>query len=105
MSTRPWCDPPLMELARGLGHPSIRHRSEPRSCWVVLLPVAGDVNAPRHPDALARGDVVEKARQSRGPAWPPDQPAMQPDGHHLGRGLALGVEHVERVLEVGEELV
>src|SRR5215212_1436302 len=43
---------------------------------VMLDPVAGDVDATRHPDALARRDVVEEARQRRGPAWPPDEPAM-----------------------------
>ena len=60
----------------------------------------------REPDARRGPGVVEEPRERRGPARPPDQPAVQADRHHLRRaGRALRVEHVEAVLEVGVEVV
>ncbi len=50
-------------------------------------------------------DVVEEAGERRGAAGPADQPAMQPDRHHFRRSFALGVQHVETVLQIGEEVI
>ena len=58
-------------------------------------PVAGDVDAPRHPDPLMRRDVIEEARERRGAARAADEAAMEADRHHLRRGLALRIERVE----------
>src|SRR4051794_40742186 len=71
----------------------------------IGLPVLRDLQPRRHPDALVLSDVVEKALQGRGTAGPADHPAMQADRHHFRRGLALGVEDVKTVLEIGEELL
>src|SRR6266702_6086171 len=71
----------------------------------IGVPVIGDLKPRRHPDPLMLHDVIEKAHQRRGAAGTADQPAMKADRHHLRRGLALGIEHVKTVLQVGEELV
>ena len=71
----------------------------------IGVPVLRDLQPRRHPDALVLADVVEKAHQRSRAAWTADDPAMQTNGHHLGRGLAFGVEHVKTVLEVSEELL
>ena len=65
----------------------------------------GDIDPPRDPDVLMGGDMVEEAGQRRDPSRPPDEAAMQAHRHHLRRGLALRVERVERVAQVGEEVV
>jgi hypothetical protein len=71
-----------------------------------LCPMPGDVDAAREPDAVVRLCIVEKALQPGDLARAADQPAMQADREHLGRGrLALGVERVEAVLQVLEELL
>ena len=71
---------------------------------VLAMPMLGDVEPARDPHALARGNVVEKSRQTRGASGAARKPAVQPDRHHLGRALALGVEQVEYILEIGEEV-
>src|SRR3954447_11195172 len=72
---------------------------------MLAMPMLGDVEPARNPYALACGDVIEKARQARRAPGPAGEPAMQPDRHHLGGALALGIEQVERVLEIGEEFL
>src|SRR5690606_37624376 len=74
--------------------------------WVGRGPVAGNVEAPGEPDALVPPRVIEKALQPGDLARPPDQAAVQADRHHLCRTrLAFGIEHVEGVLEILEELL
>jgi hypothetical protein len=52
------------------------------------------------------GGVVEEAGERRGPARAAGEAAVQADRHHLRLpGGAFGIEHVEAVLEIGEELV
>src|SRR4030081_2094258 len=50
---------------------------------MLAVPMLRDVEPARDPDALARGDVVEKARQPRRPSRPTREPAVQADRHHL----------------------
>ena len=65
-----------------------------------------DVDPPRRPDPLVRREVVEEAGERGGAAGASGESAMQPDRHHLRPSrLAVGVEHVETVAEIGEELV
>src|ERR1700722_5234486 len=71
----------------------------------IGVPVLRDLQPRRHPDAVVSPDVVEKAHQGRGAAGTSDDPAMQADRHHLRRGRAFGIEHVETILEIGEELI
>ena len=59
----------------------------------------------RDPDPVDACDVVEKTRERGGAAGPAGQPAVQADRHHLRRALAFGVEHVEAVAQIGEEVV
>ena len=68
--------------------------------------MAGDVDAARQPHFLMRLDVVNEPLQRRGAARAADQPAMQADIHHARPPRAtLFVVRVERIPEIGEELV
>ena len=71
----------------------------------VGMPVLGDLQPCRHPDAVVLADVVEEAHQGRSAAGPADQAAMQADRHHLRRRRAFLIEHVKTVLEIGEEFL
>lgn len=73
-----------------------------RPVGMVLDPVSGDVDAPADPHLVVLQDVVEEARKTRRPRRPPQDPVVHRHRHHLGLGLALGVEDVEGVLEIGE---
>src|SRR5437764_6669198 len=64
-----------------------------------------DVDAAREPDALMPGGVVDKAFERGGAARPPGEATMQPDRHHARPRLALAIENVEAVLQIGEELI
>src|SRR5437773_9617960 len=68
---------------------------------MVLQPVAGDVDPAGDPNLLAP-DVLEKSLQRFEAARTSYQPAVESHGHHA---VAFLVQRVERVLEVGEELV
>ncbi len=68
-------------------------------------PVPRDVHAPAHPDPVVPFDVIEKTEQSRKPAGPPQKPAMHADGEHLRVLRALGVQDIESVAQIGEELL
>jgi hypothetical protein len=73
---------------------------------VVLRPVAGDVDAAREPDPVLRCRVVEEPHQPGNLSRAADQPVVQPDRHHLRAARrALGMERVEGILEVLEELL
>src|ERR1700704_3333672 len=81
------------------------HRGGLGQCPMLAMPMPRDIEPCRDPHPVARGSIVEKAHERRGASGPSDQPAMQPDRHHLGRILAFGIEHVEGILEIVEELV
>lgn len=52
---------------------------------VVRVPVPSDVLSPADPDLLPLAlKVVQEPGQSRRPPGAADQPAVQPDRHHLG---------------------
>lgn len=68
-------------------------------------PMAGNVGASAHPHRVTRGDVVKKAREARGPARMADDPGVEAYRHHLRRGRAFGIEHVEGILQIDEEVV
>src|SRR5262249_22961832 len=72
---------------------------------MVLTPMTGDIHAAAYPHLVVAFHVVEKAREPGGAPGVPDQTAMHPDRHHLRRGRAFRVEHVEGVLAVREEVV
>ena len=72
----------------------------------MLHPVFGDVDAARDPDLVVAFHVIDEALQRRGTAGTADQTAVEADIEHFrAAGLALGVEHVEGVAQIGEELV
>src|SRR5271165_5059304 len=71
----------------------------------ILLPMLGDIEPRRHPDALVLLDIIEEAHQGCGATGAADDPAVQPDRHHLRLCLAFGIQHVKTVLQIGEELV
>ena len=68
-------------------------------------PMPRDVDAPAYPDAVVPLDVIEEAAQPGEAAGPSQQPAMHADREHLRALLALGVQDIERVAQIGEELV
>ena len=68
-------------------------------------PVPRDVEPSRDPYFVVGRRIIEKPRQRRGASGPPDQPAMQADRQHFGRGRAFSVERVERILQIFEKLV
>src|ERR1700730_11468986 len=71
----------------------------------IFVPVLSDLQPRRHPDALMLHDIVEKPHQrGRAPGTSGDA-AVQAHRHHLGRGLAFGVQHVETVLQIREKLI
>src|SRR3954465_7544307 len=76
-----------------------------RKMRMLVVPVLRDLEPRRHPDALVLADIIEEADQPRGAAGPAGKTAMQSHRHHLRRALALGIEHVEGVLQIGEELL
>src|ERR687895_723638 len=71
---------------------------------MVLQPVIGDVDAAREPHLLA-AHVLEEALERGEAPRAADEPAMQAYRHHARRAVAFLVEHVERILEVGVELL
>ena len=73
---------------------------------MFFAPVVGNVDAACDPDTFEPRDVIEETAKGRDATGASDQPAMQADGHHLGRTTrAFFVERVETVLQVGFELV
>src|SRR3954468_13559900 len=72
---------------------------------MLVVPMLGDLQPRRHPDALVLADIVEEADQPRRAAGAAGETTMQADRHHLRRALAFGIEHVESILQIGEELL
>jgi len=54
---------------------------------------------------LLRLDVIKEFGEPKRPARAADDPAVEPDRHHLGLRRTFFPEHVQRVLEVLEETV
>src|SRR5882672_959071 len=71
----------------------------------IGVPMLRDLQPRRHPYLLVTRDVIKEPHQRRRAAWTANHAAMQADRHHLGRRLAFGIEYVEAVLEIGEELI
>src|SRR3546814_3731669 len=79
---------------------------QPSSRLVPLVPVAGDIDAPRRPHAVVRHHVVEEAGEGSGAPPPSDKAAVQAERQHLPLpGTALAVEQVERILQIAKELL
>src|SRR5215472_6851751 len=68
-------------------------------------PVPRNIDAPRDPYPLVPHGVIEKPFECCGAAGSSRKTAMQPDRHHAGAALALPIEHVKCVLQIGKELV
>src|ERR1700683_2298331 len=81
------------------------HRRGGGEVAVLAMPMARDIEARGNPDAVLAADVVDEPRHRCRASRPPSQAAVQADRHHLGRGLALGVEGVESVAQISEEIV
>src|SRR5688500_18444291 len=71
------------------------------SMGMVLEPVARDVDAPRNPDLLVL-HVADESLERGQAAGAAREAAVQADRHHA---MLLGVQHVEAVLQIGEEIV
>ena len=65
----------------------------------------GDLVAPAYPDPVVAQDVIDETGKRRGPRRLAGETAMQSDGHHLRRLLALAVERVEIVAQRDEEIL
>src|SRR3984957_5125185 len=73
--------------------------------WVLGDPVTRDVEPGWNPDAVVGERIVEESRERERASGPANEPAVQADRHHLGRDIAFGVERIERILEIGVELI
>jgi len=62
------------------------------------MPMPRDIEPRRDPHPIALVNVVEKNASGGHTSGPPDQPAVQPDRHHLGRISPSAIEHVEASL-------
>ena len=68
-------------------------------------PVTRDVEPGCNPDAIVAERIVKEPRERERASGPADQAAVQADRHHLWRDVAFGIERVERILEIGVELI
>ncbi len=69
------------------------------------MPVTGDVHPAAEPHLLVTLDVFEEALERGQARRAADQAAVQAYGKHLRRFGTFGVEHIEGVLQVLEEVV
>jgi hypothetical protein len=65
----------------------------------------GDLVASADPDPVAAQDVIDETGKRGGAPRLAGETAMQSDGHHLWRLLALAVERVEIVAQRDEEIL
>jgi Integrase core domain len=70
-----------------------------------IVPMARNVDASCDPHAVALRNMVEETNESGGAAGSPGEAAMQADRDHLGCMLAFGIEYIERVSQIAEEVV
>ena len=68
-------------------------------------PVPRDVDAAAYPDPVVALDVIEEPLEPGETAGPAQQPAMHADRQHLRPLGAFGVEHVEGIAQIREELL
>src|SRR3569623_3713821 len=79
--------------------------SRSRFTGMPRVPVPGDLDPAAEPDVLVAQGVADEPLDACELAGPAAEAAVQAYRHHLRPFLALGVEHVEGVLEVAEELL
>src|SRR5690606_30313756 len=72
---------------------------------MALTPVTRYVDAAAYPDALVPLHMVQETLQAGKTPRPAHQATVQTDRHHLGRMLALGIQHVEGILEISVKVV
>jgi hypothetical protein len=72
---------------------------------VQAPPVLGDLVAPADPDPVVAQDVIDETRKRGSARRLAGETAMQGDGHHLWRLLALAVERVKTVTQRDEEIL
>lgn len=72
---------------------------------MMFTPMTRDIDTARHPYAIVLLDVVEETLQPAKTPRPAQQPAVHADRQHLRRFVALGVQHVECVTQVVEEVL
>ena len=65
----------------------------------------GDFAASADPDPVVAQDVIDETSKRGGARRLAGETAMQSDGHHLRRLLALAVERVEIVAQRDEEIL
>jgi hypothetical protein len=65
----------------------------------------GDLVASADPDPVVAQDVIDETGKRGGTSRLAGETAMQSDGHHLRRLLALAVERVEIVAQRDEEIL
>src|SRR5271155_3424040 len=65
----------------------------------------GDLVASADPDLVVAQDVIDETGKRGGARRLAGETAMQSDGHHLRRLLALAVERVEIVAQRDEEIL
>jgi hypothetical protein len=65
----------------------------------------GDLVASADPDPVVAQDVIDETGECGGARRLAGETAMQSDGHHLRRLLALAVERVEIVAQRDEEIL
>ena len=68
--------------------------------------MVGNVDAAGEPDLVMALHVIDEPGKGCGASWAANQTAVQADVHHFrSTGGSLGIEHVESVLQIAEELV
>src|SRR6516162_1189905 len=68
-------------------------------------PVTRNLDTRGDPNPLSPCDIIEKSFERRRAAGSPGQTTMQTDRHHAGTAVALAIEHIKGVLQIGKELV
>ena len=71
----------------------------------MYSPMVGDVKAATEPHPFVALHIIEEAGQGCRTPGAPDEATVQTDRHHFGGGFALGIEDVEAIFQVGEELI
>ena len=78
-----------------------RRRTLPWCGRMMFVPMSGDVDPACKPDAIVAFRVVDETAKCLNAARPADQPAVEPNRHHLrSTRLAFGIERIETVFQV-----
>src|SRR4029453_18800308 len=72
---------------------------------MMLSPMVGDVEAATKPHPFVALYIIEEASQGCRPPRTSDEATVQTDRHHFGSGFTLGIEDVEAIPQIGEELL